>query len=303
MRYDIYYLIEKWANNLYENNVCKNMVKELIPNELTYEVTEIDTKHHVIDLKEKEGNNCTIKRVLAVPNQKNEKVKLEYLGEIGNLSTFETISAKENKKEGIYSHITIINDENYHVFLASTFIVDQDMKIKKITVENNCYDVNSNTLKIIDKEIYNTLGIVDYCEALRKIKHQEREENYSIPDLELSVNINIDNKNNIYNINMEGDLQTDDNKENIIGTLESPIYLNSCVSEEYLHLNFSKKLGNELKRYNTNIINNYITTIASFNTKQEELKNIGKKMMQQYTLNNLIDSSHVIYDVKTLRKE
>lgn len=108
------------------------MVKELIPNELTYEVTEIDTKYHVIDLKEKEGNNCTIKRVLAVPNQKNEKVKLEYPGEIGNLSTFETISAKENKKEGIYSHITIINDENYHVFLASTFIVDQDMKIKKL---------------------------------------------------------------------------------------------------------------------------------------------------------------------------
>lgn len=52
------------------------MVKKLIPNELTYEVTEIDTKHHVIDLKEKEGNNCTIKRALAVPNQKKRKSEI-----------------------------------------------------------------------------------------------------------------------------------------------------------------------------------------------------------------------------------
>ena len=71
MKYDIYYILEKWAPDLTKNKIYQKLIKEIIPLEDSYKVSDIDQEEKYIDINPTEDG----KTIRVNPIGKDEKRK------------------------------------------------------------------------------------------------------------------------------------------------------------------------------------------------------------------------------------
>ena len=195
MRYDIYYILDKWAPNLSKSRVYQQMVRDIISDELTYEIREIDEDEMYIALYPEDQAK------IIVVDSSEGKEKVEYSCIIKDRDSYDyqaTVAISEGEEPGslVYSYIEMFFGEKEDYFQATTFTFlenphSDDYVIQTIQIEKDCYDheaeEQSAELKIELNDLSGRNEIFDYVDALRRIKQEIREKDYIIPDLQLTI--------------------------------------------------------------------------------------------------------------------
>lgn len=195
MRYDIYYILDKWAPNLSKSRVYQQMVRDIISDELTYEIREIDEDEMYIELYPEDQAK------IIVVDSSEGKEKVEYSCIIKDRDSYDyqaTVAISEGKdpESLVYSYIEMFFGEKLDYFQTTTFTFFEDSHldtydIQNIKIEKCCYDheagEKSTELKCKLNDLSARNEIFDYAETLREINREIKEQEYIIPDLKLSI--------------------------------------------------------------------------------------------------------------------
>ena len=213
MKYDIYYILEKWAPDLTKNKIYQKLIKEIIPLEDSYKVSDTDQEEKYIDINPTEDG----KTIRVNPIGKDEKKKVEYSCNIDEgydvlSSAIITLSEGENA-DLIYSYIEIYCSEDYNYIQTTTATIseteDNNYILKSIQTEKCIYDKDTIETFIEPKEgidsILSVNNYADYTNELRRIIREGKEKSFIIPDLQLSIDIKINPENKKeYSISFDG---------------------------------------------------------------------------------------------------
>lgn len=213
MKYDIYYILEKWAPDLTKNKIYQKLIKEIIPLEDSYKVSDTDQEEKYIDINPTEDG----KTIRVNPIGKDKKKKVEYSCNIDEgydvlSSAIITLSEGENA-DLIYSYIEIYCLEDYNYIQTTTATIseteDNNYILKSIQTEKCIYDKDTIETFIEPKEgidsILSVNNYADYTNELRRIIREGKEKRFIIPDLQLSIDIKINPENKKeYSISFDG---------------------------------------------------------------------------------------------------
>ena len=213
MKYDIYYILEKWAPNLAKNEIYQKLIREIIPIDQSYQVNDICSADYLIELSPEDyGKTIRVDNVGVVDSKEvldEMPKKIEYsccLSDENNRRYYKACSAiSEGKnKDLVYSYIESYNLKKCEYFSTTTVIISKTITneylLKSIQLERCIYDaktiISSNELANCLHILSNVNNCTDYTKELRKIIEDERKRQFTIPDLQLSIDMEIDSDNN-----------------------------------------------------------------------------------------------------------
>jgi len=198
MRYNIYYILEKWAPNLTKNPIYQKLIKELIPTDTTYEIAEPQDDIRYMELEPKEyGKTIVVDNISTTPEEtQHDKIEYSCYYEDDDTQFTSNIAISETDNgDLIYSCIEGYNQEEYQYQQAMTIRIsyrDEKYILSDISIEKCLYDADTlNQLDDLKKELEDNLisrnNHQDYVKALKEIIKETKEKHYVIPELELSI--------------------------------------------------------------------------------------------------------------------
>ena len=231
MRYDIYYILEHWAPSLTKNKIYQELIKDIISAKETFRVKDIDNENRYIELNPAEYQKIIRVDVIEQDFEKNEeeqKKKIEYSCFIDKDSSTYTATfaiSEDESTDLVCSYIEIDGLENYNYLYTTTVTIsktkDNKYSLKHLQAEKCIYDNETIGLFFLNTDLRNLSNInnyTNYTKELRRIITGERKKDYIIPDLQLSMDIEIDPENeNYYKISYDGhnDFPTKQTQEEI----------------------------------------------------------------------------------------
>lgn len=260
MRYDIDYIIQTLLPNLSKNEAAKTLQRNIIPNELTFEVEKV--YHNKIILKSE--NNFT-KTIMLLPKQNNtddDVEQLEFFTEYPDIKDGASYQASESistNKSGntTYSYLEQIEGPTGRYYQATT--ATAQLENEKVTFDNikiGKWLYGNDVIKGHSELNFNfqedsNFFTPDYYETLSDFD-TELTQNYFIAS-ELQFYLNITKiKDNLYRIERTGDFCTPKRSQTYLMEIEKEETLSDAYSVFFQGLQ-SALLENRLDPFSTKV--------------------------------------------------